>query len=56
MEEYLILATTNEKSMSIIISQLLDNPKIFGFGELFEDKYAKAVSALQAHICYEETY
>lgn len=51
MEEYLILATTNEKSMSIIISQLLDNPKIFGFGELFEDKYAKALTyATKKHI------
>ena len=43
MEEYLVLATTNEKNMSNIINQVLDNNKIFWFGELLEDKFAKAV-------------
>ena len=33
MEEYLVLATTNEKNMSNIINQVLDNNKIFWFGD-----------------------
>ena len=56
MEEYLVLAQTNEKSIGNVISQVLDNPKIFGFGELFDDKLAKSVYTLSAHICIQKAH